>query len=333
MKSQVIKRFGDCSVFETIEIPTPKVKPGYVLIRVKATSVNPVDYKLRAGNFPQITPEFPATLHGDVAGVVEEVGNGVTEFKKGDEVYGCAGGIKGEDGALAEFMLADAKLIALKPKSLSMAEAAALPLVTITAWEALFEKIKLSSAHKILIHGGTGGVGHVAIQLAKWAGAEVYATVSSPEKAELVKSFGAIEGINYRNEPVQSYVDRITEGKGFDVVFDTIGGENIDKSFAAVAHYGNVITIQAHSTHDLSPLHLKSASLHVVFMLLPLLYNTQRERHGEILKNAAALANKGMLKPFIAAQQFSFEDVSKAHAFLESGKAVGKVVIHDSDAR
>ena len=328
MKAKVINCFGDHSVFESAEIIKPRIKPGHVLIRVKATSVNPVDYKLRAGNFPQITPEFPAILHGDIAGIVEEVGDGVTEFKIGDEVYGCAGGVKGESGALAEFMLVDAKLIAIKPKSLSMAESAALPLVTITAWEALFEKIKISSGQKILVHGGTGGVGHIAIQLAKWAGADVYATVSSSEKAVLAKSLGAIEAINYRNESVKNYVDRITNGKGFDIVFDTVGGENIDKSFRAVAQYGNVITIQALSTHDLSLLHSKSSSLHVVFMLLPLLCNIQRERHGAILKRIASLVDKGALKPFIDSQQFSFEDVGKAHAYLESGKALGKVVIH-----
>lgn len=328
MKTQAVTRFGDHSVFETIEIPKPKVTSGYVVIRVKATSVNPIDYKLRTGNFPQITPEFPAILHGDVAGIIEEVGCGVTQFNVGDEVYGCAGGVKGAGGALAEFMLVDVRLIAIKPKSLSMAEAAALPLVSITAWEALFEKIKISPGQKILVHAGAGGVGHVAIQLAKWAGADIYATVSSSEKAELAKSFGATETINYHNEAVQDYVDRLTDGKGFDVVFDTVGGENIDKSFLAVAKYGNVITIQANSAHDLSLLHSKSANLHVVFMLLPLLCNVQRERHGEILKCITSLVDKKILKPLIDSQQFSFEDVGKAHALLESGKALGKVVIH-----
>lgn len=327
MKAQVINQFGDSLVFESAEMTKPSIKPGYVLIRVKATSVNPIDYKLRAGKFPQITADFPAILHGDVAGVIEEVGSGVTEFKVGDEVYGCAGGLKGEGGALGEFMLADAKLIALKPKSLNMAEAAALPLVCITAWEGLFEKIKLSKGQKILVHGGTGGVGHVAIQLAKWAGAEVYTTVSSPEKAALAKSFGAIEAINYRQESVEAYVDRIMGGKGFDVVFDTIGGDNLDASLKAVALYGNVITIQAHTTHNLSSLYLKSANLHVVFMLLPLIYNMQRERHGEILKRVAKLVDDGALKPYIDPQQFTFEEVGKAHAHLESGKALGKVVI------
>src|SRR5665213_1799094 len=141
MKAQVITQFGDPSVFVEKEVPKPSIQPGHVLIRVKATSVNPVDYKIRAGKALPIAPVLPAILHGDVAGVIEEVGEGVKGFKIGDEVFGCAGGVKGLGGALAEFMLADARLIAHKPTTLSMAEAAALPLVSITAWEALFEKI------------------------------------------------------------------------------------------------------------------------------------------------------------------------------------------------
>lgn len=327
MKKQVIKQFGDVSVFESMESPKPIVKPGYVLVRVMATSVNPIDYKIRSGMFPDISPDFPAVLHGDVAGVIEEMGEGVNAFKVGDEIYGCAGGLKGEDGALAEFMQVDAKLIAKKPASLTMAEAAALPLVVITAWEALFEKIKLKPNQKVLIHAGTGGVGHVAIQLAKWSGADVYTTVSSPEKAAIAKSFGATEAINYREESVTDYVKRITDGKGFDVVLDTVGGTNIENSFAAVANYGDVVSILTVSSHDLSLLFSKSANLHVVFMLLPMLCHIQRERHGEILRQAAQLVDQGKLKPLLDKQQFAFDQVGKAHALLESGKAIGKVVI------
>lgn len=327
MKIQAVNQFGDHSVFETLDAPKPKIKKGYVLIRVLASSVNPIDFKMRIGNFPQLMGAFPAILHSDVAGVIEEIGANVTEFKVGDEVYGCAGGFKEESGALVEFMLADVRLIALKPKSLSMTESAALPLVCITAWEALFEKIKITKGAKILVHAGTGGVGHIAIQLAKWAGADVYTTVSSIEKAKLALSLGAIEAINYRKETVEQYVERLTGGKGFEVVIDTVGGENIDKSITAVAHYGNVVTILSSSSHDLTALFLKSANLHVVFMLLPLLCNIQRERHGKILKEIARLVDEGLLKPLIDPHRFSFENVGQAHALLESGTAIGKVVI------
>ena len=179
MKAQVIRSFGDTSVFQLEEIPVPTVLPGHVLIEVKATSVNPIDTKVRSGAVPAVSPSFPAILHGDVAGIVREVGEGVTEFRPGDEVYGCAGGFKGTGGALAQFMLADARLLAPKPKNLSMEEAAAIPLVTITAWEALFDRANLQAGDEILIHGAAGGVGHVAIQLAKWKGAKVYTTASN----------------------------------------------------------------------------------------------------------------------------------------------------------
>lgn len=327
MWAQAIRKFGDSSVFETIDLPKPVVKPGYVLIRVVATSVNPVDLKIRSGKYPHIAPDFPAVLHGDIAGVIEEIGQGVTKFKVGDEVFGCAGGVKGENGALAEYMLADAQLLAKKPQSLSLPEAAALPLVSITAWEALFDKVNLSQGKTILVHAGTGGVGHVGIQLAKWAGATVFTTISSQNKADIVKKLGADDVINYREESVENYVNRLTLGKGFDVVFDTVGGENIDKSFAAVALNGNVVTIQANSTHDLSPLHRKSASFHAEFMLIPLLLNIYRDKHGEILNKIAKLVDDGLLKPLIDSHKFTFAETGKAHAFLESGEAIGKVVI------
>lgn len=330
MKVQAIHQFGDTSQFTAMDCPKPKIKPSHVIIRVIATSVNPVDTKIRRGDIPSIAPAFPAVLHGDVAGVIDEVAADVTAFKPGDEVFGCVGGLINTDGALAEYMLADARLLAKKPKSLSMQEAAALPLVSLTAWEALFEKVKIQPGQKILIHAGTGGVGHIAIQLAKWAGADVYATVSSAEKANIAKSLGATDTINYRDESVQEYVQRITNGNGFDIVIDTVGGNNINQSIDAVALYGNIVTIQSHSTNDLSNLQGKSASLHVVFMLIPLLHNIQRERHGNIMKKITELVDTGKLKPLIDEHVFTFDDAGKAHALLESGKALGKIVINIS---
>ncbi len=150
-----------------------------------------------------LSPPFPAVLHSDVAGVVTEVASDVAGFKPGDEVYGCAGGLPGMGGALGEFMLADASLIAHKPKSLDMPEAAALPLVTLTAWEALRERVVAGSGQRVLVHGGAGGVGHIAVQLAHIAGAEVFATISSTDKATLAKNLGASDTIDYRSTSVQ----------------------------------------------------------------------------------------------------------------------------------
>jgi NADPH2:quinone reductase len=327
MKAQIIKKFGDPSVFELIDIPKPVLKPGHLLLKVCATSVNQIDCKIRNGAGSAVAPIFPAVLQGDVAGIVEEVAQDVKDFKVGDDVYGCAGGLKGTGGALAEYMLVDAKLIAKKPTSLSMLEAAALPLVGITAWEALFTRAKLISRNTILIHGGVGGVGHVAVQLAAWKGANVVTTVLKEEDFLLAKSFGANSIINAKEETVEQYLTRLTDHQGFDIVFDTVGGPNLDKSLIAAKDYGTVVTIAARSTHDLTPMHSKALSLQVVFMLLPILKNQGREAYGAILSEIAAIVDEGKLKPLVDPHQFTLETVSAAHAFLESGKAQGKVVI------
>lgn len=327
MKAQIVNSFGGPGVFELVEISKPSLKPGHVLIKVHATSVNQIDCKIRSGAVADIAPNFPAILHGDVAGTIEEVAADVKNFKAGDEIYGCIGGLKGAGGALAEFVLADAKLIAKKPKSLSALEAAALPLVAITAWEALFVKAHLHDNNTILIHGGVGGVGHIAVQLAKYVGAKVYATVLKEEDFALAKSLGADEVINAKEESVGDYVSRLTDGKGFDFVFDTVGGANLDNSLAAAAINGVVVTTAARSTHDLTPMHNKSLSLAAVFMLLPILKNKNREKHGEILRKIAEIVDQGKLKPLIDPRQFDLKTVNDAHALLESGRARGKVVL------
>jgi NADPH2:quinone reductase len=327
MKAQVIKKFGDSTVFENAELPKPVAIPGHVVIHVKASSVNPIDTKVRSGFVPAVAPEFPAVLHGDVAGVITEVGEGVTEFKPGDEVYGCAGGFKGTGGALAEYMLADVQLLAPKPKNLTMAQAAALPLVTITAWESLFNRAKVQSGQTVLIHAATGGVGHVAIQLAKVAGAKVYTTASSPEKLSIGKRLGADGVINYQEKSVEEYVKEYTDGKGFDIVFDTVGGENLDRSFQAAATYGTVLAIAARSTHDLSPLHAKALSLHITFMLLKIINKNHRQDHGRILREVTKLVEEGKLLPLVDERTFTFDQVSAAHTLLESNQSIGKIVL------
>lgn len=327
MKAQVIKRFGDPAVFELVEVPKPDPIPGHVVIHVKATSVNPIDTKIRSGAVPAVAPEFPAVLHSDVAGVVVDVGEEVTEFKAGDEVYGCAGGVKGTSGALAEYMLADVQLLAHKPKNITMAQAAALPLVTITAWESLYKRANVQSGQTVLIHAATGGVGHVGIQLAKLAGAKVYTTASSEKKLNIGKHLGADVSINYREQSVEEYVKEHTDGKGFDIVFDTVGGENLDRSFQASATYGTVLAIAARSTHDLSPLHAKALSLHVTFMLLKIIDKKKRQEYGEILREATKLVEEGKLQPLIDERVFNFDQVMEAHTLLESNMAIGKVVL------
>lgn len=327
MKAQVIKQFGDASVFQSLDVAVPLMQPGHVLIKVAATSVNPIDAKIRSGAVGAIAPEFPAILHGDVAGVVEAIAEDVTQFAVGDEVFSCAGGVRGSGGALAEYMLADVRLIAKKPRSLTMLDAAALPLVCITAWEALIMKADLNRDASVLIHGGVGGVGHIAIQLAKLTGCKVATTVLKPQDVAIAKSLGADEVIHARDEEVEEYVARLTDGHGFNVVFDTVGGANLEKSFAAASINGQVVTTAARSTQDLTPMHTKSLSLHAVFMLLPLLNNKGREQHGIILSRVAEYIDEGKIKPLIDPNEFTLDTISKAHQLLESGQARGKIVV------
>jgi NADPH2:quinone reductase len=326
MKVQVIEQFGS-AVFKTIDVPKPEVIPSHVLIRVAATSVNPVDFKIRQGIVKDIAPDFPAVLHGDVAGVIEAVGEGVSAFGLGDEVYACAGGVKGLGGGLAEFLLADATLVARKPRSLSMREAAALPLVSITAWESLIDRAKVQAGQNVLIYGATGGVGHIGIQLAKWAGAKVFATASSKEKMAIAYELGADVVINHCHQTVEEYVTEHTDSRGFDVVFDTVGNDNLPNAFKAAALNGTVVSTVALSTQDLSLLHIKGLTLHVVFMLIPLLHGIGRAHHGQILSQIAQLVDEGTLKPLLDPKSFSFSDIAEAHQYVESGQAIGKVAL------
>lgn len=324
MHAMVLKAFGGPDNLQPAEIDRPEPRAGEVLVRVHACSLNPVDMRIRTG-LP-IGPALPAVLGADLAGAVEAVAEGVTGFAPGDEVYGCAGGVRGLGGSFADYIAADARLLALKPRNLSMREAAALPLVSITAANCMSRAAVGASDH-VLVHAGCGGVGHVAVQLAKARGARVAATVSSPEKAEIARTLGADDVILYGSESVADYVRRLTGGRGFDVVVDTVGGENLDRSFQAAAAGGRVAATAARSTHDLSPLHAKALSLHVVFMLIPLLENVGREDHGRIMREVAALAEAGKLRPLIDPARFTLGQLPDAFRLLESGKASGKVVV------
>ena len=329
MKAQVLRQYGPDARFELTDIPQPKIQPGHLLLEVKATSLNPLDSKLRQLG-PPIAPDLPAVLHGDVAGIVKEVGEGVTGFQVNDAVYGCAGGVKGHGGALAEFMLVDAQLVAPKPQTLDFLKAAALPLVSITAWEGLIDRAHLQPEQTVLIHGATGGVGHIALQIAAIKEANVMATASSKEKGDIGRRLGAKEIIYYREESPEAYVKRLTKGKGFEIVFDTVGGRNIDQSFLAAMNNGQVITIVSMSRHDLTPMHLRGLSLHVVFMPLPLLTGKGRAHHGHILRQISTWVDEGKLTPLTDPTPFTLKDINAAHEYFESGKHTGKIVIEVS---
>jgi NADPH2:quinone reductase len=325
MKAMIIKELGSTDVFQLVEKAKPVIQPGHLLIEVKATSVNPLDTMLRSIELPW-SANLPEVLHGDVAGIITEVGEGVSTFKVGDEVYGMAGGINGTDGALAEFMLVDARLMAKKPATLSMRQAAALPLVAITSYEALVQKMNVKEGDHVLVHGATGGVGHIAIQLAKALGATVTATHGAAS-ATLAKTLGADNLVDYSTESVADYVQAYTNGAGFDKVFDTVAGDNIQKSFEAAKFNGHVATILPIA--DPLQIALKSLSFHSVLMLIPLVHGLNHSEHGRILTEISELVDAGKITPILDENEFSIWDVAKAHAHLESGQSVGKITLEN----
>jgi len=323
MRASVLETHG--APFRVAEIARPEAGPGQVLVRVKASAVNPLDLKIRAGQAHHARHPLPAILGIDLAGVVEAVGPGVTSFQRGDEVFGMTGGVGGVQGSLADFTAVDADLLAVKPANLSTIESAALPLIFITAWEGLVDRASVRSGQSVLIHGGAGGVGHVAIQIANAFGAKVFATGSSAS-ARLIESLGAT-AIDYQKASVESYVDRHTGGQGFDIVYDTVGGKTLDLSFQAVRRFGHVVSALGWGTHLLAPLSFRAGTYSGVFTLLPLLTGEGRVHHGEILREAAGLATAGKLRPRVDPRHFSLSMVDQAHQVVQGGGASGKVVV------
>jgi NADPH:quinone reductase-like Zn-dependent oxidoreductase len=288
--------------------------------------VNPLDGKIRAGQAGHARQPLPAVLGMDLAGVVDSVGEGVNGWAPGDEVYAMATGIGGAQGSLAEYAVVDARLLARKPGNLSMREAAGLPLVLITAWEGLVDRARVQAGQKVLIHGGAGGVGHVAVQIARAFGAEVFATGSARNRG-IIEGLGATF-IDYGQSSVEDYVGEHTGGEGFDVVYDTVGGETLDASFkAARVYHGHVVSCLGWGQHSLAPLSFRGATYSGVFTLLPLLTGQGREHHGAILSQAARLIEAGQLKPIVDPRRFTLDTAEAAHEVLESGTAQGRLVI------
>jgi NADPH:quinone reductase-like Zn-dependent oxidoreductase len=306
------------------EIDRPVARHGEVLVRVKASGVNPLDLKIREGKAAHARHPLPAILGIDLAGVVEEIGPGVTGFRRGDAVYGMTGGVGGVPGSLAAFAAVDARLLAIKPSKLSMRQAAALPLIFITAWEGLIHGTDLASERTVLVLGGSGGVGHMAIQIAVASGAKVFATASA-SKADFIRGLGATP-ID-RAQPVEAFVQEHTQGKGFEVVYDTVGGEALDQAFHSVAKFGHVVSCLGWGTHALAPLSFKAAHYAGVFTLLPLLTGEGREHHGAILREATRLAEAGKLIPHVDPREFALDQAEQAHELVRTRGNDGKVVV------
>ncbi|WP_409417938.1 zinc-dependent alcohol dehydrogenase family protein [Flavobacterium sp. PS2] len=323
MRALFINTYESEFVSTDIEKPTPK--KGEVLVKIHASGVNPIDNKIRIGVSPYASPVLPAILGTDLAGVIEAIGEGVTQFKIGDEVYGLAGGVLGLQGTLAEYTVVDADLLAIKPKNLSMKEAAGIPLVVLTAWEGLIDRAKVKKGDKVLVHAGAGGVGHIVVQLAKTLGADVYATVSK-QKEDIVKSYGATP-IDYKTTQVEDYVNQYTDGKGFDIIYDTVGGQSLDDSFKAIRHYGQISSCYAFGTHTLATSSLRSASLHGVFVLHPAISGEGRKHHSDILTQATKLFEEGKLKPLIDPRKFTLDNAIEAHKAVSDGSSTGRIVV------
>jgi NADPH:quinone reductase-like Zn-dependent oxidoreductase len=323
MKALVLNEFN--TPYQLQEIEKPVAGKGEVLVKIMASGINPLDLKIKAGQAAHAKAVLPAILGIDMAGIVEAVGEGVTEFKIGDEVYGMTGGIAGVQGSLAAYAAVDADLLALRPSNLTMKEAAALPLIFITAWEGLVDRAKVSKDKTVLIHGGAGGVGHIAVQIAKAFGAKVFATVS-PKDFELVKAYGATP-IDY-NTPVEEYLQQYTQGEGFDIILDTVGGLVLDASFKAAKQYtGHVASILGWGNHALAPLSFRGATYSGVFTLYPLIFGKNRKQHSDILKKATELVENKKLMPIVDEGDYSLETIQAAYYAITSGKTKGKIVI------
>jgi NADPH2:quinone reductase len=311
--------------FRLASVERPKPGPEQALVKIQASGVNPLDLKIRAGQAAHARHPFPAILGIDLVGTVQAVGPEVATFREGDEVYGMTGGVGGLQGSLAENAAVDAALLARKPSNLTMREAAALPLIFITAWEGLVDRAHVQAGQKVLVHGGAGGVGQMAVQLARSVGAEVFATGSAKSTAFIGQN-GAIP-IDYNAMTVEDYVAKYTGGRGFDVIYDTVGGTTLDASFNAVRRFGHVVSALGWGTHALAPLSFKGATYSGIFTLLPLLTNEGRAHHGEILREATRLVEAGKLRPRIDPRHFGLNEAGEAHAVIEDRSAEDKIVI------
>jgi len=316
-------------VLQRVDIDEPAISaPTQIKVRLRAAGINPVDTKLR-GNGVFFPDALPAILGCDGAGTVTETGADVTRFKTGDDVWFCHGGLGGAPGNYAEFTVLESAEAEHMPATLDFTQAAALPLVLITAWEALFDRAGLSAGQTVLVQAGAGGVGHVAIQLAKAFGARVVTTVSTPEKAECVRQLGADHVILYQQENVTEAVMAWTDGRGVDVVLDTVGGETFRQGLEAASVYGHVVTL-LDPGNDVSWKSARSKNLSISFtlMLTPMLQDLPeaRKHQCEILNRCTELITAGKLAPLVS-KTLPLAEAAQAHELIEAGHVQGKIVL------
>jgi len=311
VRAIVMTAKGGPEVLELRETPWPEPRQGELLVRVMATSVNPIDVKLRSGN-GRIDLQPPAILGYDVSGVVEETGHGVRDFRPGDAVFYTP--MVNDQGTYADYHVVPETMVAPKPVNLSHVEAAALPLAGSTAWDALMGRAGLGLGDTVLIHAGAGGVGSLAIQIAHAAGARVLATCR-PESADLCHDLGAAITIDYRSQDFVAATLEATQGRGVDVTLDTIGGDTLARSLLCTRPFGRLVTI-VNTTGDLGPAFLANQTVHFLFLA----------RTRATIEALRVLAERGQLRPVID-RVLPLEEAANAHRLLEAGGMRGKIVL------
>lgn len=313
MKAIVLKEFGGIDNLQFEEIEKPKIKANEVLIKTRAISINPVDVKVRNRQAPlaeDLVNNNPLILGWDISGEIVEVGDKVSKFKIGDEVFGMINFV-GHGKTYAEYVAAPEMHLALKPENISHEEAAASTLAALTAWQAFNSYGKLRSTDKVLIHAASGGVGHFAVQIAKHIGAYVIAT-SSAANREFVMNLGADEHIDYTSVPFEEIIHNV------DFVLESIGGENFQKSIHVLKPFGTIVTLPSgHTPAD--EIAARNKQLHACYFMS--VYS-----NGNDMEHIAFLLEKDIIKPHIS-HIFAFDEIADAHSQIESGRTVGKVVI------
>jgi len=328
MRAILMKKPGAADVLQPAEADKPQCGDDEVLVQIIAAGVNPIDTKLRSNGL-YFADALPAILGCDGAGIVEAVGADVTRFEPGDAVYYCYGGLGQVAGNYAEYIAVPEPFVAPKPDCLDFIDAAAAPLVLITAWEALFDRGRIQSGQKVFIHAGAGGVGHVAIQLAKLAGCDVATSVSSEENAAAVTTLGADLVINYCQQDVAQALLAWTDDAGVDVAFDTVGGEAFNQLIPATRVYGDIVTIlQVPENADWKTIRLRNIRISQELMLTPMVLRLEEaaEHHGDILEQCAQFFDKQQLSIFVS-DTFPLEEAARAHRRIEAGSMVGKLVL------
>ncbi|ANN33287.1 MULTISPECIES: NADP-dependent oxidoreductase [Bacillus] len=329
MKAMIIDRYGKVPM-RMAEVPTPEINGYEVLAEIHAASINPIDFKIRDGKVKMLLKyEMPLILGNDFSGVIVKVGSQVTRFKVGDAIY--ARPRKNKIGTFAEYIAIHEDDIALKPKNLSFEEAASIPLVGLTSYQALHDIMHLQKGQKILIHAGSGGVGTFAIQLAKIMGATV-TTTASEAGTNLVTSLGADQIINYKTEKFEEIL------KNYDAVFDTIGGTTLEKSFNIIKSGGNIVSVSGMPNARFGKEFGSGFFKTLLFSLASKKLTALEKKHnaqysflfmkpsGDQLRTIANYIEAGKIKPVID-RVFPFEDAQKAMEYSESGRAKGKIIV------